>query len=43
MLKDKKLDKIKINNYYTECKMGIFVDFNWGTFRKLIHIFAGKW
>lgn len=44
MVKERVLEKIKFHNYYVECKMGVFVDFNWGTvLRKAIHIFAGKW
>lgn len=37
------LDSLRLQNYYTECKMGVFLDFDWRPHRKLIHVFSAKW
>ena len=39
----KQLSLVRLQNYYTEGKLGLFLDFNWHPYRKLIHIFVGKW
>ena len=39
----KQLVVVRLQNYYAEGKLGMFVDFSWQPYRKLIHIFAGKW
>lgn len=37
------LEKFVLQNYYAECKMGQFVDFNWHPYRKNINIKAAVW
>lgn len=37
------LTTLRLHNYYSEGKLGMFVDFNWHPYRKLIHVFSGKW
>jgi hypothetical protein len=34
---------VLIQNYYKECKLGMFEDFNWHPFRKKVHINANVW
>lgn len=41
--KMKVMGKLIIENYYSECKMGEFVDFNWHPYRKSINIKSGTW
>lgn len=43
LLKLKHLSAVRLQNYYAEGKLGFFQDFNWHPYRKLIHVFAGKW
>ena len=41
--KMKVLHTLIIHNYYAECKMGNFEDYNWHPFRKKINIKSGVW
>lgn len=41
--KFKNLEKFVIFNYYQECKLGMFVDFNWAPYRKNINVKASVW
>lgn len=39
----KRLKKVTIVNYYKECKLGMFEDFNWHPYRKKVNINSGTW
>ncbi len=39
----KTLKNVNIQNYYKECKLGNFEDFNWYPYRKKVNIKAGVW
>lgn len=41
--KMKVLETLIIHNYYSECKLGLFEDFNWHPFRKKVNIKSGVW
>ena len=37
------LKKVLLQNYYKECKLGNFQDFNWAPYRKKVNINAAVW